>query len=296
MMTQILCPLLYWIIIIEFENFFLWPGYQFFIRYVLHNYFLPLCGLSFYYLNRMFWRMDIFNFIIKSNISVFYRFLVFDILLCFFLPCRMSYSSMCVCTNICVTGPSCQPGSGAHSSAHLVFTLHHIPLYGTYLVTADQTMTCIRHLWGVFGSSRAAFSAQHLKKCLCFPSGLWQKLPELGIWVVLLTSLSYSLELATSTSPVFLSFSKQRRHFSLFVSLLCKYHDLSRILKDDIKCMCIWHLNPSRCASLLPQTPSRKSMCNSEWQMCKSASPLLSLIHALSPGYLRGCLLVWLPN
>lgn len=45
--------------LVEFREFFIHSGCKFFMRYMLCKGFLPVCGLSIHFLNRIFWRADI---------------------------------------------------------------------------------------------------------------------------------------------------------------------------------------------------------------------------------------------
>lgn len=43
-----------WLLSIQFCGFFIYSGYESFIRYMLCKYFIQVCSLSFYFLNSVF--------------------------------------------------------------------------------------------------------------------------------------------------------------------------------------------------------------------------------------------------
>lgn len=65
-------------LIIEFWEFFTYSGYKSFNRYMIYNYFLPLCDLSFHFISSAFWRTKVLNFD-----SVIYQFLLLWIMFCY---------------------------------------------------------------------------------------------------------------------------------------------------------------------------------------------------------------------
>ena len=65
-----LLPFLNWaicLLVVEFEQFPVYVGCKYFIRYAFYKYFLPVCGLSAHSLNSAFPRAKVF-ILIKSNL------------------------------------------------------------------------------------------------------------------------------------------------------------------------------------------------------------------------------------
>lgn len=68
--------LLHCFLTVELSEFFIYVGYNYFIRYMIWKYFFLICGLSFHYFNSDFWIVNVFNF----NSNLFFHGSWFDVL------------------------------------------------------------------------------------------------------------------------------------------------------------------------------------------------------------------------